>query len=58
MAKGTPDLVQATAAECYRLCGPNHIISAGCEVPRSTPVENMDALREYATSLVAVGAAQ
>jgi MtaA/CmuA family methyltransferase len=57
MERGTPDLVLATAVECYRLCGPNHIISAGCEVPRSTPIENMDVLREYATSLVPVGAA-
>ena len=51
MKQGTPDLVRSTAAECYRLCGPRHIISAGCEVPRGTPAENMKALREYACSL-------
>jgi MtaA/CmuA family methyltransferase len=56
MEQGTAEQVKATAAECYRLCGPNHIISAGCEVPRSTPVENMTALSEYAASLLAFGA--
>ena len=56
MLQGAPDLVRSVAAECYRMCGPRHIISAGCEVPRGTPVENMDALREYALSLGPVGA--
>ena len=56
MEQGAPDAVRAAAAECYRLCGPRHIISAGCEVPRGTPVENMNALREYACSLGPVGA--
>ena len=56
MANGTPDQVRAFAAECYRQCGPRHIISAGCEVPRGTPVENMTALRDYAFSLAPVGA--
>ncbi len=51
MERGNAEQVRATAAECYRACGPNHIISAGCEVPRSTPIENMDALRDYARSL-------
>jgi MtaA/CmuA family methyltransferase len=51
MERGNAEQVRAAAAECYRACGPNHIISAGCEVPRSTPIENMDALRDYAHSL-------
>ena len=53
MERGTPEQVTAAAAECHRLCGSQHIISAGCEVPRTTPIENMDALRDYAHSLVA-----
>jgi len=57
MEQGTPEQVKATAEECYRVCGPNHIISAGCEVPRTTPIKNMDALREFAISLVSAGAA-
>jgi uroporphyrinogen-III decarboxylase len=51
MERGNAEQVRTAAAECYRACGPNHIISAGCEVPRSTPIENMDALRDYAHSL-------
>ena len=58
MQQGTPDLVRSTAAQCYRLCGPRHIISAGCEVPRGTPVENMRALRDYAFSLGPIAASQ
>jgi MtaA/CmuA family methyltransferase len=53
MEWGTPDLEKATAAECYRLCGAPHIISAGCEVPRGTPIANMEALRDFALSLAA-----
>jgi MtaA/CmuA family methyltransferase len=53
MEQGTPEQVKAAAAECHGACGQNHIISAGCEVPRSTPLENMFALRDYAHSLVA-----
>ncbi len=51
MERGTPEEVRAAAEACYRACGSNHIISAGCEVPRSTPIANMDALREFAHSL-------
>ena len=57
MALGSPSQVKATAAECYRICGRNHIISAGCEVPRSTPIENMNALRDFAYSLAGAGTA-
>jgi MtaA/CmuA family methyltransferase len=56
MEKGNPSQVKATAAECHRLSGDNYIISAGCEVPRTTPIENMDALRDYAYSLTPVSA--
>jgi MtaA/CmuA family methyltransferase len=51
MEKGSPSQVQKAASECLRTCGANHIISAGCEVPRTTPNENMEALRNYACSL-------
>jgi MtaA/CmuA family methyltransferase len=54
MERGTADQVRAAAAECHRACGEKHIISAGCEVPRQTPLENMVALTEYAHSLVPV----
>jgi len=52
MEQGTAEQVRASAADCHRACGDKHIISAGCEVPRTTPHANMDALREYAYSLV------
>lgn len=55
MERGTAEQVRAAAAECHRFCGENHMISAGCEVPRSTPIENMDALTDYAHSLNAAG---
>jgi uroporphyrinogen-III decarboxylase len=51
MERGTPEQVRGAAAECHRACGQKHIISAGCEVPRTTPIENMEALRDYAHSL-------
>jgi len=57
MEKGSPDQVRAVAAECYRRCGPKHIVSAGCEVPRATPAANMLALRDFALSLGGAGAA-
>jgi MtaA/CmuA family methyltransferase len=50
MANGTPAQVRESAAECYRALAPNHIISAGCEVPRTTPIANMEALTAFAQS--------
>jgi uroporphyrinogen-III decarboxylase len=52
MEQGTAEQVRAAAAECHKACGEKHIISAGCEVPRSTPIANMDALTDYAHSLM------
>lgn len=52
MEQGTPEQVVAAAAECHRVLGNNHIISAGCEVPRTTPMANMQALTSYAHSQV------
>jgi MtaA/CmuA family methyltransferase len=45
---GTADEVTAAIAECHRQAGPRYIVSAGCEVPRDTPPENVHALRRYA----------
>jgi MtaA/CmuA family methyltransferase len=58
MERGTAEEVRQAAAECHGACGDKYILSAGCEVPRTTPLENMDALTEYAHRLSgAVGAA-
>lgn len=48
MLTGTPDEVYAAAAECHRICGPNHVVGTGCEVPPETPPENLHALVAYA----------
>lgn len=47
MEKGTPEDVRRAASACHRACGERYILSAGCEVPRTTPHENMYALRDY-----------
>jgi MtaA/CmuA family methyltransferase len=45
---GTPETVYAAMAECHRQAGTRYIVGAGCEVPRDTALENMDAMRRYA----------
>jgi MtaA/CmuA family methyltransferase len=45
---GTPETVCAAMAECHRQAGPRYVVGAGCEVPRETALENMDAMRRYA----------
>ncbi|GMU22100.1 MAG: methylcobamide--CoM methyltransferase [Phycisphaerae bacterium] len=45
-----PDEVLAAIAECHRQAGSRYIVSAGCEVCRDTPHENVRALQEYARS--------
>jgi len=45
---GTPDGVYAAIAECHRQAGDRFIVSAGCEIVRDTPHENLRAMRRYA----------
>lgn len=45
---GTPEAVTAAIAQCHREAGDRYIVGAGCEVPRDTPVANVQALTEYA----------
>lgn len=47
---GTPESVTAALAECHRQAGPRYIVSAGCEVPRDTAPENMQAMTDFARS--------
>ena len=47
---GTPESVTAAVAECHRQAGPRYIVGAGCEIPRGTPPENVNALAAYARS--------
>jgi MtaA/CmuA family methyltransferase len=48
LRNGTPDAVTAAIAECHRQAGPRYIVGAGCEIPRDTPPENVEALSRYA----------
>ncbi len=48
LKNGTPEGVTKAIAECHKQCSPRYIVGAGCEVPRGTPAENVDALAAYA----------
>ncbi len=50
LLNGTPESVLAAVAACHSAAGQNYIVSAGCEVVRDTPVENLRALCDYAHS--------
>jgi len=47
---GSPESITEAIAQCHRDVGERYIVSAGCEVPRGTPSENLAALTEYARS--------
>ncbi len=50
LRNGTPDSVRDAIAECHRQAGSRYIVSAGCEVTRDTPAENIWAMHDYARS--------
>jgi len=52
MEKGSPEDVRRAAEGCHRALGERFILGAGCEVPRTTPLANMEALCEYARERV------
>jgi MtaA/CmuA family methyltransferase len=41
MLQGTPAQVRQATLSCSRLGGPRHISAGGCEIPDSSPVENL-----------------
>jgi MtaA/CmuA family methyltransferase len=45
---GTPQQVTEALSQCHSQAGPRYIVGAGCEVPRDTPHENLQALCDYA----------
>ncbi len=45
---GTPESIEAALAECHAQAGEAYIVGAGCEVPRGTPIENMEAMARFA----------
>ena len=48
LRNGTPDQVEAALEACHKAAGSRYIVSAGCEVPRDTPLENMEVMRRFA----------
>ena len=50
LRNGRPDSIIAAIAKCHREAVSSYIVGAGCEVPRDTPSENVQALRDYARS--------
>lgn len=48
LMKGTPEEVHEALEHCYVEAGPHYIVGAGCEVPRGTPEENLEAMLEFA----------
>ena len=44
----TPESVYAIMGTCHQQAGDRYIVGAGCEVPRDTPDENLQALVRYA----------
>jgi MtaA/CmuA family methyltransferase len=52
LRNGTPESVRACVAACHRAAGARYIVSAGCEVVRDTPLENLRALCDYARTNV------
>lgn len=50
LRNGTPETIRAALAECHQHAGPRYIVGAGCEVPRDTPHDNLNAMRDFARS--------
>ena len=47
MLEGTPESVYAASGRCHRTCGKFHIVGTGCEVPPTTPPDNLHAMVRY-----------
>ena len=45
LAQGSPDGIKAAVASLVERCGayPNYVLSSGCDIPASTPWENVEA---------------
>jgi uroporphyrinogen-III decarboxylase len=44
----SPVAITAALTECHRQAGPRYIVGAGCEVVRDTPLENVQAMVDFA----------
>jgi uroporphyrinogen-III decarboxylase len=45
---GSPESITTALEQCWQAAGPRWIVSAGCEVPRGTPNENIIAMKRFA----------
>jgi MtaA/CmuA family methyltransferase len=45
---GRPEDILPALAECHRAAGPRHVVGAGCEIPRGTPLENLRTMVQFA----------
>lgn len=45
---GTPESITEAVAACHADAKDPYIVAAGCEIPRGTPLENIQCLRDYA----------
>ncbi len=45
---GTPASIHAAFAECRLDAGSRYVVGAGCEIPRGTPLENFQAIVDFA----------
>ena len=50
LRNGDPESITSAIAECHQQAGSRYIVSAGCEVVRDTPHQNVRALAKYAVS--------
>jgi len=48
LRNGTQETVTQALVKCLADAGPNLIVGAGCEVPRDTPIVNLEAMRDFA----------
>ena len=48
LRNGTPEIVSSALAKCYEDLGENFIVGAGCEIPRDTPIANIEAMHDFA----------
>ena len=47
MLEGSPDQVYQASRRCHEIAGKAHIVGTGCEVPPTTPNENLHAMVRY-----------
>lgn len=50
LRNGSPEGIHAALTECHAQAGSRYIVGAGCEVPRDTPHDNLNAMRDFARS--------